>query len=129
MIEYLHDHDAVLLTEQHIQARGARTMVQETIEVYQEPCDCGSQVMHNNGGNYHEVVNVRTYTSETGPVAWCVVLETTTTRESFPREELDSLLFLEHGFALVRRDQLEDDELDNEADRFRRGEAEIIAQS
>ena len=129
MIEYLHDHDAVLLAEQHIQARGAGPMAQETIELYQEPCDCGSRVMHNNGGNYHEVVNVLTYTSETEPAAWCVVLETTTTREGFPREELDSLLLLEHGFVLVRRDQLEDDELDNEADRFRCGEAEIIAQS
>lgn len=104
-------------------------MTTETIELYQEPCDCGSQVRHNNGGNYHEVVNVRTYTSETGPVAWCVVLETTTTRESFPREELDSLMPSEHGFALIPRDQLENDELDDEVDRFRRGEAEIIAQS
>lgn len=22
----------------------------------QEPCDCGSQVRHNNGGNYHSIV-------------------------------------------------------------------------
>ena len=23
-----------------------------------EPCNCGSQVRHNNGGNYHEIVSV-----------------------------------------------------------------------
>jgi hypothetical protein len=24
-----------------------------------EPCDCGSQVRHNNGGNYHDIIDFR----------------------------------------------------------------------
>lgn len=24
-----------------------------------EPCDCGSRIMHNNGGNYHDIVSLR----------------------------------------------------------------------
>lgn len=24
-----------------------------------EPCDCGSQIRHNNGGNYHQTVDLR----------------------------------------------------------------------
>jgi hypothetical protein len=127
--EWLHDSDAVLLAEQHIQMREVGTMGHQTIELYQEPCDCNGRVMHNNGGNYHEVVNVHTFASEIGSPAWCVVLETTTTREGFPRESLDSLLETAGRFELVPREQVDDDELDDEIARFRRGEAEIIAQS
>ena len=25
-----------------------------------EPCDCGSHIRHNNGGNYHEIIHLRT---------------------------------------------------------------------
>ena len=42
-----------------------------------EPCDCGSQVRHNNGGNYHAIVNftmnagkcwrTETFTGDYGP--------------------------------------------------------------
>ena len=24
-----------------------------------QPCDCGSQIRHNNGGNYHETIEMR----------------------------------------------------------------------
>ena len=27
--------------------------------VIYEPCNCGSQVIHNNGGNYHESIHLR----------------------------------------------------------------------
>ena len=39
MIEYLHDHDAVLLAEQHIQARGAGTMAVINRETGQPPTE------------------------------------------------------------------------------------------
>jgi hypothetical protein len=57
----------------------------------QEPCDCGSTVRHNNGGNYHAVVDIRmdggkvwrteTFTGDYGSpddwreVAWAEALE------------------------------------------------------
>lgn len=106
---------------------------QETQVLYQEPCNCGSQIRHNNGGNYHEVV--RLYMFVNGE-QWAVVLERTTTRESFPRDAYEVLVpecvvYLNDSTALI----LEPEErVEPEADeavleRFRYGEAKIIAQS
>ena len=43
------------------------------VVVYEEPCDCGDQIRHNDGGNYHEIVSLV-------PVGNVVVLEHTDTR-------------------------------------------------
>lgn len=48
---------------------------------YEEPCDCGSWVKHNNGGNYHEVIAIERYGKDEYRVIY------TDTREVFPGEE------------------------------------------
>jgi hypothetical protein len=70
----------------------------DEVQVYAEPCDCGTQNRHNNGGNYHHRTNVVTVR---GPEAFCVIVEDTDTREVFPREEHDALLYVDGKFELV----------------------------
>ena len=48
----------------------------ETVNLYEEPCDCGSQVRHNNGGNYHSIARLVTASDGEGNAA--VVVENTT---------------------------------------------------
>lgn len=38
----------------------------ELIAKIREPCDCGSQIRHNNGGNYHERIEILKHTSNVG---------------------------------------------------------------
>ena len=66
----------------------------QTVELYEEPCDCGSQVRHNNGGNYHAVARLVTVSDGEGNAA--VVIENTTTREAFPGDDFDVLIFDPH---------------------------------
>ena len=63
----------------------------KTIDLYQEPCDCGDRILHNNGGNYHRIT--RTVTVRDGEGNAAVLIENTTTRETFPRDDLDVLTF------------------------------------
>jgi hypothetical protein len=100
---------------------------QETIKLYQEECDCGGQTRHNNGGNYHRETNVHTFVADDNEECYCVILEETTSREAFPREEYEHLLYQGGRWELVHGDQLSDDEYENSEIAFRRGEAKIIA--
>ena len=34
----------------------------------QQPCNCGGQVRHNNGGNYHSIIEARV--AEDGQILW-----------------------------------------------------------
>ena len=98
----------------------------ETVTLYQEACDCGSQIQHNNGGNYHRIEVLHIF-SHPDKRCWCVVFERTSTREYFLGDEFEMLILDEHGFQLLREDQyyryfIGDDYLA----RFRQGEAEIV---
>ena len=59
------------------QARAIRLFLDcRDVRLY-EPCDCGSQIRHNNGGNYHcilgfrmdagEIYRAQTFTGDYGP--------------------------------------------------------------
>jgi len=91
--------------------------------VYTEPCDCGDRIRHNNGGNYHDRINVVAVSGEQG---YCVLVEETTTRENFPADKFEVLLFREGQFELEWQDRL-DDPNDGIAT-FREGEARIVFQ-
>lgn len=44
------------------QAKRATFYIEEfekhgSVEIY-EPCDCGGQIRHNNGGNYHQIIHL-----------------------------------------------------------------------
>ena len=98
-----------------------------TATLYEEPCDCGSHIRHNNGGNYHRIELLHTFSNDNG--RWCVVVECTTTRETFTSDSIESLIFNDGGFELVYEDRLTDAEIDREIGRFLSGEAEIVAQA
>ena len=102
-------------------------MEQESILLYQEPCDCGSHIRHNNGGNYHRSVELHAFVAPDDE-SWCVVLEHTNTREDFPREEYECLVWDGCSFALTLADRLTANEYEHAAARFRSGEVEILAQ-
>lgn len=93
------------------------------IELYVEQCNCGMQVRHNNGGNYHAVDKLNLIGDENG--VYCVVLEKTTTRETFTGDQHEVLTFQGGEF------RLEDEERIAETYpvRFRQGEAEIVWQN
>lgn len=109
------------------------TVERKSITLHQEPCDCyekHGRVMHNNGGNYHAIERVHTFSDGEGN--WCVVLERTDTREGFPMDEYDALLFSdERGWEMVTRwhDVIPPCEENNIVAEFRYGEAQIIAHS
>jgi len=57
-----------------------------TYELYEEPCDCWrrhGRVLHNNGGNYHQIVCLHTI------LPWGWFVEDTSTREGFPGDRYD----------------------------------------
>ena len=91
------------------------------IQLYCEPCDCGLQIRHNNGGNYHTIDRLHIIGDENN--IYCVILEETTTREGFPGDQYEYLTFQDGGF------QLEEDKLKAYPVRFRQGEAKIIWQN
>ena len=91
------------------------------IQLYCEPCDCGLQVRHNNGGNYHSIDRLHIIGDEHN--IYCVILEKTTTREGFPGDQYEYLTFKDGEF------RLENEELAGYPIRFLQGEAEIIWQN
>jgi hypothetical protein len=106
------------------------TWERETTLLYREPCDCGSHIRHNNGGNYHKIERLHTFTDDEH---WCVVIERTSTREDFPRDRYQDLVRShEFGFELVlggRYSHLTEEERGAVVATFRYGEAEIVAQA
>ena len=91
------------------------------IQLYCEPCDCGLQVRHNNGGNYHSIDRLHIIGDEN--CIYCVILEETTTREGFPGDQYEYLTFQGGEF------HLENEELGGYPVRFLQGEAKIIWQN
>lgn len=50
----------LLPSEQEARTKAAIQEFQETSTLnICEPCDCGSHIRHNNGGNYHEIISLR----------------------------------------------------------------------
>jgi len=96
-------------------------MTEATYILYSEPCDCGSHIRHNNGGNYHARVRLHAFSDND---RWCVIIERTSTRESFPQDTYEVLVQNEMGFEIV--DERVVDENDKVIRRFRYYEAEII---
>lgn len=101
-----------------------------TIVLYREPCDCGSQIRHNDGGNYHAVDRLHLFGDENG--VYCVILEETDTRGRFPGDQYEVLVFQDGKFRLEDEDWAEDDNIVNINGYpilFRQGEAEILYQN
>ena len=103
--------------------RATRTLKDNVVELYREACDCGTQVQHNNGGNYHNIHKLHLIGDENG--IYCVVLEKTNSRESFIGDQHEVLVFKDGKF------HIESDEHMAEMHqiRFRQGEAEIVWQN
>ena len=91
--------------------------------LYREPCNCGDRVMHNNGGNYHAVGYVVVAKDGEGRAA--VVIESTTTRETFPRDEFECLVWDGKAFDLISEDEADQEHTEAIA-RFLSGEARIV---
>ena len=98
------------------------------IELYCEPCNCGLQIRHNNGGNYHAVGQLHLIGDEDG--VYCIILEETTTREGFPGDQYEILTFQDGVFRLEDEERVEDEivRVEGYPVRFRQGEAEIVYQ-
>lgn len=102
---------------------------QETVTLYIEPCNCNGRAQHNNGGNYHRIAELHTFVTDGDDERYCIILEETTTREAFPRDEYEHLMFNAGAFELIRDDELTDDEYEQSMIQFRYGEAKIVAHS
>lgn len=103
--------------------RATTTLKDSVVELYVEECNCGAQIKHRNGGNYHAIHKLHLIGDEDN--VYCVVLERTNSRESFIGDQHEVLVFKNGKF------QLEDDEHMAEMHqiRFRQGEAEIVYQN
>ena len=108
-------------------------MRHKTITLYEEPCDClerHGRIMHDNGGNYHEVARLHVYYDGAGD--FVVVIEETDTREHFPRDEMAVLVRDGRHFRVLEKAD-RDWRVENMGhdlpviDRFRDGDATIIA--
>jgi len=102
------------------------------IDLYVEPCNCGLQIRHNNGGNYHAVVRLHLIGDEDG--VYCVILEKTSTREDFPGDRYEILIFQDGEFRLgdkwlVKGKENKIVNIEGFPVRFRQGEAEIVWQN
>jgi len=101
----------------------------KTTDLYGEPCNCGSHIRHNNGGNYHRITRLHTSVCNDGENS-VVVLEQTTTRERFPRDELEVLVFNASGpdpkFEIVPQEWIEDEPDCEVLQTFLWGEARIL---
>jgi len=98
------------------------------IELYREQCNCGVQIRHNNGGNYHAVDRLHLFGDENS--VYCIILEETTTREGFPGDRYEILTFQRGEFRL--EDEEREDKIvrvEGYPVRFRQGEAEIVWQN
>lgn len=98
------------------------------IEIYREECNCGLQIKHNNGGNYHAVHRLHIISDE--DAVYCVILEKTTTREDFPGDRYEILTFQDGEFRL--EGQAHEDKIVKIEKWypvcFRQGEAKILCQ-
>jgi hypothetical protein len=100
------------------------------LELYREPCNCGSQIRHHNGGNYHSVDRLHLIGDEDG--VYCSILEETTTREDFPGDRYDVLTFQDGEFRLEDEEWVKEDEIvrvEGWQVPFRQGEAKIVYQN
>ena len=52
----------------------------KVLEELEEPCNCGNQIRHNNGGNYHEIIKLIKYKNK-------LYVFFTDTRELFPSDD------------------------------------------
>jgi hypothetical protein len=86
-----------MIYKSYIQGRNLK-MEKNTITLYAEPCDCGSRIRHNNGGNYHAIHRLHSLEDTNG--VHCLILEETTTREDFPGDEFEVLVFRNDEFVL-----------------------------
>ena len=93
------------------------------VDLYVEECNCGTQVRHNNGGNYHAIHKLHLIEDKNN--VYCVVLEKTTTREEFTGDQHEVLVFKDGKF------HIESDEHMAEMHqvRFRQGEGKIVYQN
>jgi hypothetical protein len=103
------------------------TIEHEVVELYREPCDCGNRILHNNGGNYHRLTLLHVFSSSDRE-AWCVVLESTNTREDFPQDEHEHLILDGGGFRLLHENERNYNPPPEEQEfaRFRYGEARVL---
>jgi hypothetical protein len=103
--------------------RATTTLKDNVVELYREACDCGAQIKHRNGGNYHAIHRLHLIGDENS--IYCVILEKTTSRESFIGDQHEVLVFKDGKF------HIESDEHMAEMHqvRFRQGEAEIVYQN
>ena len=103
----------------------------DVINLYCEPCNCGSQIRHNDGGNYHAVDRLHLFGDDDS--IYCVILEKTDTRESFPGDQYEVLVFLYGKFRLEDEDWADESYIvyTEEGSKllFRPGEAEIVYQN
>ena len=100
------------------------------IELYCEQCNCGVQIRHNNGGNYHAVDQLHLIGDEDG--VYCIILEKTTTREGFPGDQYEILTFQDGVFHLEDEEWVKEHEIVRVGGfqvRFHQGEAEIVYQN
>lgn len=105
-------------------------MRHDIINLFVEPCNCGSQIRHNDGGNYHAVDRLHLFGDENG--VYCVILEETDTRGRFPGDQYEVLVFQDGKFRLEDEDWADADVVYTEEGypvRFRQGEAEILYQN
>ena len=96
----------------------------QTADLYEEPCDCGGQVRHNNGGNYHSIARLVTASDGEGNAA--VVVENTTTREVFPGDDFDVLVFDGRSFGVIPEEWARERDGDEAIHRFLTAEAMVL---
>ena len=104
-------------------ARATTTLKDNVVELHAEECNCGMQIKHRNGGNYHAIHKLHLIGDENG--VYCVVLERTTSRESFIGDQHVFLTFKGGEFRL----ESEEHTMEMHQVRFRQGEAEIVYQN
>jgi hypothetical protein len=103
--------------------RATTTLKDNVVELYREQCNCGVQIKHRNGGNYHAIHKLHLIGDENG--VYCVVLERTTSRESFIGDKHVFLTFQDGEFRL----ESEEHTMEMYSIRFREGEAVIVYQN
>ncbi len=97
------------------------------IETFREPCNCGLQIRHHNGGNYHKIKREHIIMDDHN--IYCTILEKTTTREDFPTDRYEVLTFQGGEFRLEDEERAENIvTIEGYPVRFRQGEAKIVEQ-
>lgn len=97
--------------------------------LYHEPCNCGPQIRHNNGGNYHKIEREHIIMDDQN--IYCAIKEKTTTREDMPGDRYEVLTFKAGQFQLEDEKHAEEDtivRIQGNVVIFRKGEAQIVEQ-